>query len=303
MQLCEVDEAEEDGELHYQIEEHPDHGGMLFCKNDSVKLRTGGLRQNRLYLDTCSTSDLMSNQAFLSKIHKTKKALNLHTNAGTSRTTLKGYLGSIPFWCDPRGIASVISLRTLEKRFKQVKYNSNVRGGAFVVTTPSGEVVFNRCDVTGFPFVDLAEEGEELAVQLVQTVRKNYEGFTRAEVARAIRARKAQAAAGHPSEATMKAEVSHKSPHSLYNECPVTAKDITNAKAIFGPSLPCLKGKQVRTKPDRVDASYVSIPASIIERNKFLTLVADVMFVSGMPFISCDSVQKCPVCHCAICPS
>ena len=252
LQLCEaegleedVEGAEEDGASMFQREDHPeDHGSMLVGHNDQINLRTGGLRQNRLYLDTCSTSDLMSNRAFLTRIHKAKKALNLHTNAGTSRTTLKGYLGSIPFWCDSRGIASVISLRTLEQRFK-VKYNSDDRGGAFVITTPSGEVVFRRCQVTGFPYVDLAEEEEGLAVQLVQaqavpTIRKNYEGFTpRAEVARAIRACKAQAIAGHPSEATMKHEVSHKSEHSLYNKCPVTAKDINNARAIFVPSLPC----------------------------------------------------------------
>ena len=131
-----------------------------------------------------------------------------------------------------------------------------------------------------------------MAVQLVQanatkptTIRKCYEGFTRREVEQAIKARHAQAAAGFPSDASMKREVSRKSDRSLYKNCPSTTKDITNAKTIFGPSVDCLKGKLVRTKPDRVDPSYVSVPANFIKSHKFVILAADVMFVCGMPFL------------------
>ena len=87
------------------------------------------------------------------------------------------------------------------------------------------------------------------------------------EVEQAIKARRAQAAAGFPSNASMKHEVSRKSDRSLCKKCPSTTKDITNAKKIFGPSVDCLKGKQVRTKPDRVDPSYVSIPADFIKHH------------------------------------
>lgn len=49
-------------------------------------------------------------------------------------------------------------------------------------------------------------------------------------------------------------------------------------------SLPCSKGKQVRVKPDRVEPAYISIPASVMEHHKLITLVSDVMFMSGVPF-------------------
>ena len=316
LQLCEEEGVDADGVSFLQ------EGAALIT--DQRQIRTGGLRQNRLYLDTCTTSELMANAAFLTKIFQSDTALNLHTNAGTSRTKMKGFLGSIEFWLDPYAIASVVSLRTLEQKFPRVRYDSTQRGGAFIVETPSGEVVFERCEVTGFPYIDLTEEGNSMAVQLVQatstrsmnaasarnrnnanddmdeatannhldhhvatptTLRRRYEGFTRREVEEAIKARLAQAAAGFPSDATMKSEVSRKSPSSLYQKCPTTTKDITNAKKIFGPSVPCLKGKQVRRKPDRVNPSYVSIPADLIKQHKFVILAADVMFVCGMPFL------------------
>lgn len=37
-------------------------------------------------------------------------------------------------------------------------------------------------------------------------------------------------------------------------------------------------------KPELVELSYVSIPANVIDCCKYVTLVADVRFVSGLPF-------------------
>ena len=90
---------------------------------------------------------------------------------------------------------------------------------------------------------------------------------------------------GHPSEADLKAEVSRKPiKNALFDNSNVTATDIKNARKIFGPSLPCLKGKWVRGRPTRVNDEFVSIPASLVNSNKNVTLVADVMFVQGLPF-------------------
>ena len=71
---------------------------------------------------------------------------------------------------------------------------------------------------------------------------------------------------------------------SLFADSHIQPSDISNARKIFGPSLPCRKGKWVRGKSTRVSSKYVSIPANLISANKYVTLVADVMFVSGLPF-------------------
>ena len=170
---------------------------------------------------------------YLQNIWEVECPLTLHTNAGKSETNLRGDLGGTPFWLDKKGIANVVSLRTLEKRFK-VPYDSTKNGGAFVCDTPEGTVVFERCPITGFPYVDLGKHGWKAAAMMVQTVRKNFKGYTREEVERAILARKMQARGGHPSEGTFKREVSRQSPSLIFYNSPVMPKDITNARTIFG---------------------------------------------------------------------
>lgn len=179
------------------------NGNMLFQENK--KDRTTGLRKNWLYLDTCTTHNQCVNSVYLSGIHEAINPLTTHTNSGSSSTKMQGYLGSVLFWLDRMGIANVVSLDSLEQKY-HVKYDSLENDGAFICKTTDGEVIFKRCPDTKFPYVDLDEEGSENAVLLVQTVRKNYEGFTRREVERAILARKLQARAGHPSEATFRRE-------------------------------------------------------------------------------------------------
>ena len=68
----------------------------------------------------------------------------------------------------------------------------------------------------------------------MQTVRGNYEGYTKREALKAKEARRVQAMMGNSSEADYKGMVSH----NLIPNCPVAFSDITNARAIFGPDLP-----------------------------------------------------------------
>jgi hypothetical protein len=111
-----------------------------------------------------------------------------------------------------------------------VHFDSKKDDGNFICETPKATVVFKKCEKTGFPYVDLDDNSEDLAVTLIQSVHENYRGYTRREVEQAIMARKLQAQAGHPSEKVFKKEVSCKSPHSLFASCPVTTRDISNAK-------------------------------------------------------------------------
>ncbi len=40
-----------------------------------------------------------------------------------------------------------------------------------------------------------------------------------------------------------------------------------------------------RTKPERIPVEYVQIPWDFVQLHNYVTLVADVMFVNGMPFL------------------
>jgi hypothetical protein len=67
--------------------------------------------------------------------------------------------------------------------------------------------------------------------------------------------------------------------HALLRNCPVTVQDFDNANTIFGPSIHRLKVTTVRTKPVRAESEFVRIPRDLIDMNKYVTLVGDVMFV------------------------
>ena len=269
------------GQLFLQLD-----GAMVSQVYNGDHTKTGGLVRTRLYLDTCTTDDQMANPAYLTGVHKADKPLRLHTNAGTSISRLQGYLGSHKFWIDPQGIANVISLRSLEKKYR-VTYDSAVAGGAFVVHTDRGEIRFVRCPDSGFPYVDLDDHTVDVAAMLVQSVRGNYEGFTRREIEKAKAARELQGQIGHPSDQDFKTLIKAKDnvSQSLLHDCPTTLTDVTNAQTIFGPSLPRMKGTSVRTKPIRMEPDYVRIPREIVEMNRNVTLVGDVLFVCGLPFL------------------
>ena len=72
-------------------------------------------KQNFLYLDMRTTEDQVIKPLFLKDIHEAEKLLTLHTNAGSSRSTRQGYIGSALFWLDERGITNAVSLKILEQ--------------------------------------------------------------------------------------------------------------------------------------------------------------------------------------------
>ncbi len=71
----------------------------------------------------------------------------------------------------------------------------------------------------------------------------------------------------------------------LLTNCPITVRNVENANQIFGPNLANLRGKTTRAKLDHVRVEYARIPKDFIHLHKYVTLVADVMFVNGLPFL------------------
>jgi hypothetical protein len=90
---------------------------------------------------------------------------------------------------------------------------------------------------------------------------------------------------GNPTEQEFAGMVHEK----LITNCPVTVQDVHNANQIFGPDLANLRGKTTRTKPEHVRVDYVKISRDFIKMHKYVTLVADVLFVNGLPFLITSS--------------
>ena len=132
----------------------------------------------------------------------------------------------------------------------------------------------------GFPYLDLSDPHNLEGLICVQTMRKNFEGFTKRELKKAILARHKQQQVGIPSEKEFARMVSG----NHVKNAPITVQDISNARAIFGLLLENTRGKTVRKKPEcvrvmRVDHDFHKI-------NHSVTLTADVMFVNGNKFLT-----------------
>jgi hypothetical protein len=124
------------------------------------------------------------------------------------------------------------------------------------------------------------EESKEGFIN-VQTVRENYEGYTKREILKAKEARWAQGLIGNPSKSNFRGMVRG----NMIQNCPITSDDVTNVRAIFGPDLASIRGKTVRRTPAPVVADYMEVPQLLVQNNKVVTMSVDAFFVDGTAFL------------------
>ena len=246
-----------------------------------------------LLLDSQSTVHLFSQPDHVHNIRPAATPIRVHCNKGTLETNQEADFGDTPVYFDSRGIANVLSLYQLGQKFK-VTYDSTDRGGVFKVHTTAGVLEFSPT-VKGLHALNLRECPEAAFLLVndadlkyhspVQTIRGNYEGFTKKQVQRATLARRLMGMIGAPTERDYQDMVRQ----NLLQDCPITPSDIANAHTIFGPDLVNIRGKTVRRKPSHVNTEIVEIPQQILFNQRNVTLSADVMFVNQVPFLVSSS--------------
>ena len=162
--------------------------------------------------------------------------------------------------------------------------------------TVQGQVHFHK-EEQGLPCIDLEQldcmatimlmqnasqqmTGSKV-VALVQTVRENYQVYTKREMLRAKEARCAQAMIGNPSKGDCKGMVSS----NMIKNCLITPFDTAYAKEIFGPALANVQGKTVCRTPVPVVGDYVAVPHSLVEQNEIIIMVVDMFLGDGTAFL------------------
>ena len=246
--------------------------------------------RNKAYLDTCCTNHSCFAAEYMRNIQKTGVMLKQHCNAGTSMTGRARFWRNLRFWYNEEGIANLISAPQLESEGYMLEYATEL---GWLAHGPDGKTMMFKKDkglCGGIPYIDLTDDGagyimdtstirKEDGVVMVQTVRGNYEGYTREEVENARKAREAQAMMAHPLDEMLKHLV------NAVKNIDISAPAIANAKTLFGPDLGGVRGKMVRQRPSAVRPEYVDIPRALFKRIRDVTLTADVMFVNGLSFL------------------
>ena len=120
----------------------------------------------------------------------------MNCNAGSIKTNRKGEYGRVEAWYMPKGIVSIFSMNEIEK-LHRITYDSI--DGYYVVHTDKGPVYVHK-EEKGLPYIDIDASVYDAATTLVQTVRSNYEGFTKKDIKAAKAARKIQGMIRIPSE-------------------------------------------------------------------------------------------------------
>ena len=258
-----------------------DEGENIFVQNGGTR---GGVNRSYVLLDNQSTVNQIANPSLLANIRKTKNPITVHCNNGSSYTNLEGDLGRMTVYHNPYGIVNVLLLKSTKAKHR-VTYNSWDCDGVFKVHTKDGIVEFKPSE-KGLHYHNTSEDSSNFECMLVNTVRDNFEGHTKHDIAKAKESRRLQGMVGNPTDKEFKGMVREK---LITKNCPVTVQDVENANRIFGPDLANLRGKTIRTKPEHVHIEYVQIPRDFVELHKYVTLVADVMFVNGLPFLVTSS--------------
>ena len=69
--------------------------------------------------------------------------------------------------------------------------------------------------------------------------------------------------------------------NNIIQNFPITTSEVTNSHTVFDRNLTGTRGKTVRQNPDRVVMGYVAVPKYFLKQHKFVTIMADVMFVNN----------------------
>jgi hypothetical protein len=254
---------------------------------------------NYLYLDSCATQHSMVSTKFLNRRHTTGVSLRTHCNAGSKMTNKQGYWMDFKFWENEGGLANLLSIPQLEADGYEVSKSR----GEWSVSGRDGTLITFAIDsgvCRGMPYIDMTNPEQHFynpsdGLAMIETVRGNYEGFTREQVVGATEARKALALMAHPTSDRLNHVVSFT---NAIKNCPISSSDLANANALFGPDRGGVRGKTVRKKPAKVRPVLISIPQSLFEKLQDVTLEADVMFVNGLPFfVTISRVIKFGTCE------
>ena len=152
----------------------------------------------------------------------------------------------------------------------------------WVVFTPKGNTIVLKRDTRvckGMPYIDMCDNKAGLTT--IETIRKNFEYYAKKEIEKAELSHTVQSMIRHPSRKHYTQFVNW---NNLQNRL-IDIDDVKNAKGIFGPYWPGLKGWSIRKTPKRMSSEMFHIPREYYKWNKVVTLAADVMFATGLPFL------------------
>jgi len=262
-----------------QLGGHTQHAAVAFNANDSpydsifmAKWMRIGLGPYDVLLDNQATVSVFKSSELLRSITPLTESFSISGLAGDVEVKHEGktkYFGLVGF-C-PEASANILSFSKVAELYQIIWMQDE---NAFDVVI-ADDLIFRFAYQRGLYVYTVPIMSYEKTA-LVTTVNENMQRYSKREVKSASLAREVMANLGYPSTKTLIDMIKA----GTISDIPVTAQDVWRSEHIWGRDVNSLKGKTVQNKNVAVDIEYVGRP---VDQN--ITLLADIMFVQGEPYL------------------
>ena len=249
LHMAEHDEEEEENNINSDNQQnnshintystYPSHTVTLLHVESYIQHHH--IQPNRsLFLDSCSSTNLISTPSLLHDIHEVKTTLHVRCNAGVLSTNQMGYLGTYPepVWYNPGGVANILSQNNVAQHFR-LTMDTQVENSISLHRMNGSPLVFTPTHNGLYCYTLSNEETINGIWAMISTVKGNADKYTKRDYHRAIEARRFQNVIMRPGDRElMDTSIQH------LKDCPITRQDIMAATDIFGPNLGSLKARQ-----------------------------------------------------------
>ena len=253
-------------------------------------------------LDTGASDHVICNSALLLNIRPAAKPKKMTTNAGVFWAKMVGTFPGIgTVYYDPTCVVNIVSWTALEdsNKFVITHHGKGTSGGVSrfsVRNIETGKKLWFRRKYGVFVIeVDAGALYSSVANSIsdditnyvhatVETVVKNEAAYSARDVARAKAVLPLIQAMGYPSRKDLNLMLKRRS----INNCPVTLSDVERFYKIYGGVEGAIKGKTKRKAPVevRTDENTTTVPKSLAQDLKVVTLAIDIFFIERAPFLT-----------------
>lgn len=152
-----------------------------FTMHHNLHNQSSAIPKTWIFLDNCSTLDIISNGDLLNDIRRSHVGIDVHLIGGTTKVSLTGNLsGYGRVWYHPSGISNILSLANVREKYP-ITYSCDCSGGKFTIHKHNGDTKEFTESHEGLYYMDMLHTDDQQLV-MINTVADQMSKFTNREV-------------------------------------------------------------------------------------------------------------------------